>query len=122
MSVEEIIAGQDLDHLVATKVMGWAYGDEERVWFDVSGNFVYCAPNSFIGLTPFSPSTRIDHAWMVVDKMNKDVRFRLTNLFYSQEEGRGYFANFGDWPMNTCGETAPLAICRAALMSLGVVK
>lgn len=76
----------------------------------------------FAGAAPlpgFSPSTRIDHAWLVVEAMRDEYYFEMAR-------GRdGYtYAMFqpygtGDSQISEAtAPTAPLAICRAAIAAM----
>ena len=115
-------AGPELDQLIALKVMGWTltesgHPDFDRGnWIDADGNFRHCSPTSYIGLLPFLPSTKIAHAWEVVEHMNG--RGLLLSRICRSSEGAFYWVNFDDQSVNTCGNTAPLAICYAALAAV----
>jgi Phage ABA sandwich domain len=91
---------REIDRLVAEKVMGWeagkyAYGS----WF---------------------PTTNIADAWKVVEKLSKDgfefQVWREKNGKYNVEFAKDFFYVFGFAE----SETAPLAICLAALKAVGV--
>ncbi len=97
----------EIDALVAEKVMGY----EIRY-----GNIVRDGKRS--GIPPYSQ--KIEHAWKVVDKMKI--------LISPQSEGAPkeckYMAEYADMPwedsIQVFNESAPLAICLAALKSVGV--
>lgn len=110
-------AGRELDALVAEKVMGWKLSnatDGTEYW----DNGKFCG-----GIWPkeWNPSTNIADAWNVVEKMkSKDYLFSLKNIV------KGTFTfSLTDWGGNCStyaaeAETAPLAICLAALKAVGV--
>lgn len=113
-------AGRELDALVAEKVMGWASvhpGDE----YDprTPGSLVY------VGITPdqrqlaiLPPyTTDIGAAWQVIETLaargvSLDMQYRVFTAEWELNVGGalGY------------GETAPLAICRAALEAVGAIQ
>jgi len=116
MNREEILnmsAGREMDILVLRDVMkykpvfveeGSIFGTPGELdhWYDENGAFVMLGT---------SPSTDISDAWKVVDKFKKedyDVEVKTTIHNWSCILGR----NVGH------GETATLAICRAALLTL----
>ncbi|MGC4378284.1 hypothetical protein WD019_15350 [Fictibacillus sp. Mic-4] len=104
-------AGKELDALIAEKVMGWkvayyptidifeAY-DEER--------------NPIILGKHFSPSTNISDAWLVVEWLESNIGG--ISLESHCDERRYSFRVFnGTHWIVARAETAPLAICLAAL-------
>jgi hypothetical protein len=119
--------GRELDRLVAEKVMGWKrmsyhqtqptnkyYMDRHELtfwWYDKNGREVFLAESSDCidcgtDIPAWSPSTRTDHAWEVVEKLRDDN-------FSIEENGTHWKARFGGkW---RGAETAPHAICLAAL-------
>lgn len=129
--VEQISAGREMDALVAEKVMGWklvpytAYcgGTPEQatataiahgwyIWENGSGDEIpgQMEDNQF--------STDIAAAWQVVDK----IREQQGNVFTLWSGARtGPFSWRCQVLVDVClydasGETAPMAICRAALL------
>lgn len=119
MSAPELVAGVELDALVAEKVFGWrraTYG-----WIDPDRG-------PYIEPAPFS--TSIASAWLVVEKM----RERGFGLILNETPGQ-YRAAFwrydgkDGWSIDAWvrspsptvtvwAETAPLAICLAALKAV----
>lgn len=102
--IMKLEAGRKLDALVAEKVMGFSdvhehiYSSGEKQW--VHGDFR--------SLPRFS--TDISDAWKVVEKFIEgefpiDCELHTTVM--------GWYCDLGDGSANA--ETAPLAICRAAL-------
>jgi hypothetical protein len=125
MSVDELPAGPELDRLVAEMVMGWQWGKNRiDAGMDAFGDWREAHevegpirnPGGYF-VRHWSPSTDIAHAWEVVERMSE-----LGNPLRHLSDGRSrigyFFARFGDstegnWP----AETAPLAICRAAIVA-----
>lgn len=107
----DLPAGPEMDRLIAEKVMGWTL-NEDGNWIDGEGEYRYPSPESFAGLSAFGPSTNIAHAWQVVERMREIIRPSIEYV-----DGLGWRADFETsygW-----GETAPLAICRAAIAAMG---
>ena len=105
MTTSDLPAGADLDRLVAEKVMGWkpvpctCHKDQTKIPGRSNGDGVH-----------FNPSTNIAHAWEVVARFTP----RGVKVMHFEEHGT-WAANFGYQAMNSLADTAPLAICRAAL-------
>jgi hypothetical protein len=113
MTREEILsmeAGRELDALVAVEVMGW-HNDHEVPYYDwvqESNEVIHISKR-------WSPSSDIGAAWEVVEKMiangwwNTDIGF-----------GSGIVVSFDDGSTThqAKADTAPLAICRAALLAV----
>jgi virulence-associated protein VagC len=101
---------REIDRLVAEKVMGWKDAFEvwglDDVWITDEGE-----------KRIFNPTTEIADAWQVVEKLTYgktdfETYFEL-QLFYMH-----YYAKFRKHEAKA--ETAPLAICLAALKAVGV--
>jgi len=120
-------AGRDLDALVAEKVMGWT---EVRLLSTTYDNSVWpVTVTGWVGIPPGETkeddvdefSTDIAAAWLVVERLGAKARRWCIGR---DDEGAA-------WVVRTCwmsppdredhgrGETAPLAICRAALRAVG---
>lgn len=100
-------SGRELDALVAEKVMGWSSAKIESADFytDEAGATRHDIP---------SYSADFNAAGEVVDKVNRE--FRLSN---KRNEG-GWWAYFNDESyFASKGDTAPHAICLAALKAVG---
>lgn len=102
-------AGKELDALIAEKVMGW------QMDLDYKGNDYW---------VDFKPSTNTADAWIVFEKFKYIEVEKLVNQFkcwiYPPDPLIKTFDGSGaesEW----C-ETAPLAICLAALEAVGVIK
>lgn len=108
--------GKELDKLIAEKVMGWS---------DLYGDGSYLVPaqgdkEQYMLREGFNPSTNIEDAWKVVEKLDLlggDRRlikrrgvYEITDI---SQQGHGYRECIGS------GKTAPHAICLAALRAIG---
>lgn len=134
--MSKLEAGNELDALVAEKVMGWrlvprseiliaGYGHTSgpRVWVD-SRRLPQVNENHF------SPSSDIGSAWMVVshwwqhrlDCGISDKPFVLEREYAQNPERWTCFFGSENWLGEATGITAPLAICRAALAAVGEPK
>lgn len=112
-------AGPELDALVAERVLGW--GNVHIAWSQVRGIPPQYAdkqpPDRTINFPGMGWSLVISSAWDVVEAMER--RGYSTNLHsHVDGSGRRWTAEFWEHVENTDmghGDTAPLAICRAAL-------
>lgn len=117
-------AGPELDALVAEKVMGWKW---ER---NATGTVSHLMPPHYVPklgdeLFPHPKfSTDIAAAWEVVEKLSQHFHLKLNSPFVT---GQPWFAGFTEsgvtgWngvpDFTAKGDTAPLAICRAALKAV----
>jgi len=130
MTRDEILnmpAGREMDALVAEKVMGWIPKDN-LYWKDNEGSFAGWATEfSEYSVKPFRPSTDIVAAWQVLEHLiaTGEQRFEAPALFkyplawlcvfYQKHEKPGEMAPA--W-IDANAPTAPLAICRAALLAV----
>lgn len=109
------VKSREIDELIATKVMeyqrvydkqfkqeGWQIG--EKHWTNW-----------------FSPSTNIQDAWKVVDKLKIAVRPQSddapANMKYQAEIDKQPLGNYYE----AFAETAPMAICKVALKFYGLI-
>lgn len=127
----DLPAGPELDRLIAEKVMGWTWfqvpkhdydgplPEQGKVLvppgFDPKG-FEFppkgvVGPGYFCG--HFQPSTNITNAWQVVAHQR---RFSFSLQAPGSHPGVGWRVSFGIHHGE--GDTAQLAICRAALQSV----
>ena len=100
----------DIDERVAIEVMGFTIIDDLHVKNE-HGEYVFDG-------TPWQPSKRIDQAWMVVEQMKVDG----WTLLLCQQRGGLWVAGFDnvDNPkVSDDADTAPMAICQAALEAKG---
>lgn len=105
--IEAMGPGREMDAAVAEQVMGWKR----------NGGFWQRERQIVAPIGSWSPSTDIDAAWKVVEKMGE------THSVSVEWFGSAYRVNMtkrGDswnWRNNVEHLFAPLAICRAALLS-----
>lgn len=131
MNVDDLVAGPELDALVAEKVMGWTRhypiqeedggaSDFDSDWFEDPKGNPSDVPNY---------SEDIAAAWAVVEKM-RPLNVDLTNharaerwccVFFDRDGGSdGFIPELkGRFQEYTVAAAAPLAICRAALKAVG---
>jgi hypothetical protein len=125
--------GRELDTLVAEKVMGWIpkkRWPDLLVWENIEGEDRAAdeATERYSVYEGFRPSTDISDAWEVVEKLGI-----IPNSFYigykTDKNGKKIYRAFfqKENPITTLihtyeadAETAPLAICLAALEAVGV--
>lgn len=112
MNIDTMSAGREMDALVAKKVMGY-------VTLRVQGGEVWSWGDGRWRLKTWSPSTDIAAAWEVVARLNT-LGIHLWAV--GQEDALpGWQADFGrNWQSahQAWADTAPLAICRAALKAV----
>lgn len=119
MKIDEMPAGREMDALIALKVMGWKLSPKKTdgirefgsVWLDENGTVTRFQedkrPPYDWDMEYFCPSTNISSAWEVVEKLK--LSLTPTNKGWSVSQHHLWEGPFGE------GETAPLAICRAAM-------
>jgi hypothetical protein len=100
MDIDYMTAGLDLDELIIEKVIGW---DAVKKILDPKPMF-----------SKFSPSTDIADAWMVVEKfyslnLHRYLDGKEFTAYLVTERENKNIDGYG------VADTAPLAICRAAL-------
>ena len=108
-------AGRELDALVAEHVMGWVWGIDDD-------GFQYLVPADWDEyMVPAVPhySTRIQDAWQVVEKTKLLDDFELTKDGPMYQFGHYGEYGFDEWTLYAEADTAPLAICLAALKAVG---
>lgn len=114
MTRDEILnmpAGREINRLVAKEVMKWSH-DPEVPYYDVvkeDGTIEHVTIR-------WAPSEDIYAAWEVVEHFGTFSLARAWKL--DDKEWRGYSCWLGVGPegYSALAETAPLAICRAALL------
>lgn len=113
----DLPAGPELDALVATKVLGWRKTiPGELYWTDRKEPVKTLAPVK-CEVSKWSPSTRIDHAWEVMEKLGSLQVSKFTN-----DRWHACRTQDGDWDCcdwYSIADTAPLCICYAALRAVG---
>lgn len=134
--IEEMEAGPKIDELVAKHVMGWKK-NKYNWWVTPEldeKEYIHAAPdgNNFID---WHPSTEIKDAWLVVTELSRrgwyfiiqtSNPFDVTFHTVIRDSRHGTFSPEGteDLSIVECGfsESAPLAICRAALMAIKTLE
>jgi hypothetical protein len=110
--------GIELDNLIAEKVMGWHKfnNNGNLIWVDSKGVFQHLAEfDSEILTYPFAPSSDLEDAWMVVDKVYIHSLRRVVS--HEPDAPALWQAHaYADSVLSGIGETPQLAICRAALL------
>lgn len=111
-------AGRELDALVAEKVMGftvtdWPTGKE----LPLAGAMAFLSESQKDRIPHYS--TNIAAAWQVVEKLDLSV-IRLNNGRWSAGEAYAFENSYAEFRTTTHADTAPLAICLAALKAKGV--
>lgn len=99
---------EELDREVAEKVMGWKW-NSGLLWWDVP-------PDGTNIVADFQPSSNIADAWLVVEKMPMSIwpvfkGFEAT-VYHWCAELEGDYEGFAE------ADTAPEAICKAALKAI----
>ncbi len=124
-----MIASPELDRIVATVVMGWiiepCYADANQYrtltrktgpppdYAQVLGQWCrYQVQNA-----AWMPSTLIQHAWQVMEKI--PMRIEPWGLHKRWACARPADGDLDGCPWFSAADTAPLAICLAALKSVG---
>lgn len=104
MSIDSMPAGREMDALVAEKVMGWRL-DDDGFWTLIADPMCQASK-------PKAYSSDIALAWEVVEKMGRpcNLTFHHDGRWAMQFGGSG----------SGLGDTAPLAISRAALKAVRV--
>lgn len=113
MTREEILkmeAGPEMDRLVAEKVMRFVFEDLPLTDEDKP------EPRTFWIGPPMPYSTNIKAAWMVVEKMHDSGWFFSITRYSNCTDP--WNAEFGSVLPRVHAPTAPLAICRAALLAV----
>ncbi|MDK7664369.1 BC1872 family protein [Cytobacillus oceanisediminis] len=119
----------EINRLVGEKVLQWEWRESLDSWVSKIGEgHVYVVADH-----TFSPATKVQDAWVVVNKLN-EMGFR-TLIKTCGKHTKGVIegtAQEGDWLVNTMNEnldfkvtypvyakSAPLAICLSALKAVG---
>ena len=113
--IDEIAASRDTDALIAKNVMGWKSITKRRTGDDYTGY----NPGGVIDYVPHY-STGIEAAWEVVEKMRE--RYTFCELSLASHADKMITFNINHYSADYTGlaDTAPLAICRAALKAMEV--
>jgi len=122
VNVSEVLAGPELDIVMAEVVMRWKLlrtTESGAGWFENGdGDEIFVGRKRPMSLLrPWTPSTSIETAWEIVEKMRADGwYFQLDDDAGGYGPWRAEFSKASEDPTLACATTAPLAICRAALL------
>jgi hypothetical protein len=118
------MTNRELDALVAEKVMGWTWHDTMLCWYPSTPGATL---NDTRSKQDWQPSTDISAAWEVVEK---STSFCEVSRWIDEATGKiEYVCGItighkpdpsGDQPSVAIADTAPRAICLAALKAVGV--
>lgn len=113
MNIDDMPAGPEMDRLVAERVMGWE--PKPPRW---NGWWYYEDHRPDEDSKCFQPSTNIAHAWEVVDRMK--IRGDDVCLDFYRSHDQWQVSTNAPKGRGSCAsaDTAPLAICRAALKAV----
>ena len=115
MDIDKMEAGPEMNALVAERVMGWQKIRDPLAPKGTTNRYRY-VDKDWLGNDRRLPkfSTDISPAWLVVEKMlEKHEAFHLEYIPDKQWYAMFWFATYF-----TSADTAPLAICRAALKAV----
>lgn len=124
MNYNEMTAGSELDRLVAELVMGWRIDTARDAWWGYERGMVG-NDRPTVHPSNWKPSTNIAHAWEVVEKMRERfsaVEVKSIDRTYACliEENSGEVDEH--YVASAEAPTAPLAVCRAALLATTSLK
>lgn len=112
-------AGREMDALVAEMVMGYQWQDGALQHDDLPGGG-RCHPRSVMNPPP-PYSTSIEAAWQVVEKLQDIPGYELLDIRLRRKHGVAIMTDAGScMKCLVTADTAPLAICLAALKAVGV--
>lgn len=117
--------GRELDALVAEKVMGWrAHSPGYPSLVDINGvptGWLASGQGSQGDDPDFRPSTDIAAAWEVVERLGGNMFQLHYDTRYGHENKTGWAVILDGVVMCGFADTAPHAICLAALKAAGVI-
>ena len=123
MSRDEILkmeAGREIEVLMVKKVMPSTVGSYP--YYSEHYGKAYIRTSAQSRARRWRPSEDIADAWDVVEMMRNKVIYKYPvcpNIIYHHTDGLWHCEYFsGDWMRNATAPTAPLAICRAALLAV----
>jgi len=102
---DDLAAGRELDARVARDVMGWQRDTPDSIWWRVGERLIEAPPFS----------TDIGAAWQMVEHMRRRRRFVQITCPVGDEIAVDIEGPNGETLESSWAESAPLAICRAAL-------
>lgn len=127
------LSGRELDALVAEKVMGWTLRKSttgNTIASDSEGGVYALDVVVYSGVTRWNPSTDIDAAWTVVERIRQIIPEQTKTQTFSFQLCQtgipgGWYCSFcvnnSDWSAQAFVEdaaSAPRAICEAALLAI----
>ena len=123
-------AGKEMDARIAEKVMKWhvnivhdyeGWYDEENGFQRSTSNYAFDDCDEEANIYEWHPSNDLNTAWEVVEKM---LTIYPTNDVSLKSTCRGWLCTIdvGGAEFTRNAETAPLAICRAALLAVMEAK
>ena len=135
MDVDKMEAGRELDALVAEKIMGWQLRDsmtdeivtEDSDYREAAYNdgWHWDGRGGRLEAWQWQPSIDIVAAWEVVERLCELPSVGIIIKAYPKWNEKhernflyGYVATFPDLGLQAVADTAPLAICRAALKAI----
>jgi hypothetical protein len=112
-------AGPDLDRLIAERVMGWRWGQQGAGdYMGWDGAPAGSRAKGSYHHQSFRPSSDMADAWLVLERFTSrdplwewDLSFAATHGWFT------CWINNGGTSVEATADTAPLAICRAALVA-----
>ena len=113
----EMPAGREMDALIAEKVIGWRI--DELTAYSPSGSSCARHPKGDWWLNYYS--TNMDAAWEIVEKfVSKGYGVHVyRHGDWNDKNGKRYWQSYMDFRFPIVdADTAPLAICRAALLAV----
>lgn len=113
MKIADMPAGPEMDRLVAEKVMGWTPHERNYAFFVIIGKERELMDSCPVPISEWRPSTDIACALKVIGRMGTMTLRLLPSGTYVASRISDKLLFHG------IDETAPLAICRCALISVG---
>ncbi len=134
--IKSMLAGEEMDSLIAEKVMGWHLIPAEDIIEDGETKHwaqMWLDKNNRIMHNSFSPSSDMNDAWEVAEKLRQSqvypIEIRgdewydggawLVSIYDPTGDKILYFAKDETSGPNRDYPSASLAICRAALLAIG---
>lgn len=120
---------QEINKELAERVMRWHESNDGSCWLDADGKFMAFLPYSpnvdeLLASPIWDPCHRIDHAWMVVEKLLEKQQELIVVHHAEQrpeDDIRGWYCTIGyDGKFEGKADTASAAICLAALKAVEV--
>lgn len=108
---------KEINDLIAEKVMGWELAVTEGTEWIPSTSYWITDIGCNYGVEEWNPTSSIDHAWMVVEGLNFDVK--VTKYKDMNPKYQAHVFIPGNVQM-VFADTSPMAICLAALKAVGV--